>query len=283
MTPAQAQVAAIVAGAGSSFAAGMRLLPPARRRAILALYAFCRVVDDIADGSARPAEKAAALDAWEAEIARVYAGAPCCGLGEELAHAVRAHDLPQEEFALIIEGMRMDVQGVVAPDPATFDRYVRCVAGAAGMLSMRIFGAWRGRRSAAFALSLARAMQIVNILRDVEEDAAMGRLYLPAPVLCAAGVPADPARAACHPRLPEARRLLGRRARTHFARAGRLARAHPWPRLLPALVMMGPYERLLHAMEADWAAPPPRRPGWRKAADGLACAARGLLCPGAPV
>jgi phytoene/squalene synthetase len=282
MTPAQAQVAAIVAGAGSSFAAGMRLLPRERRRAIFAVYAFCRVVDDIADGPGSAADKAAALDDWEAEMARAYGGSPRTALGEELARAARAHALPREEFGLILEGMRMDAEAIVAPDPATLDRYIRCVAGAVGMLSMRVFGAWRGERSAAFALSLARAMQMVNILRDVEEDAGLGRLYLPMPVLCAAGVPADPALAAAHPRLPEARRLLGLRARVHFSRASRLARAHAWPRLLPALVMMGPYERLLRAMEADWAAPPPRRPGWRKAADGLSCAARGLLRPGAP-
>jgi phytoene synthase len=197
-------------------------------------------------------------------------------VGAELARAVERFALPRAEFELVLEGMRMDAGGIVAPDPATLDRYVRCVAGAVGILSMRIFGAWRNERSDRFALSLAKAVQLTNILRDVEEDAAMGRIYLPRPLLAAAGLPADPAAVPTHPALPEVRRLLGRAARAQFRRAEADARAHDWTRLLPALLMMGPYERLLLRMEADWARTPPRRPGWLKVLDGARCAARGF-------
>lgn len=268
------EVRKVVEGAGSSFAAGMRVLPRARREAIFAVYAFCRLVDDVADRPGRARCKLTRLAVWEDEVRRAYEGRARTAVGRELARAAGAHDLPQEEFLLVIEGMRMDAEGIVAPDPATLDRYVRCVAGAVGLLSMRVFGAWRGARSRAFALSLARAVQLTNILRDVEEDAGLGRLYLPRPILDAVGIPPDPRLAAAHPRLPEARAMLGAAARRHFGRARRLARAHALPAILPALLMMGPYERLLRDMEADWTRAPPPRPGWRKAGDGALCALR---------
>jgi phytoene synthase len=267
------EVRRIVAASGTSFVAGMGVLPAPRRAAIFAVYAFCRVVDDIADGSEAPAAKLVRLDRWERELDRVYRARPHTAIGAELVRAVDAYALPRGEFELMLEGMRMDAEGIVAPEPATLDGYVRRVAGSVGILSMRIFGAWRGAPSERFALSLAEAMQLTNILRDVQEDADMGRLYLPRPLLTAAGVPPEPRLAARHPRLPEARRRLGRIARERFRSASAEASAHAWPRLLPALMMMGPYERLLRRMEADWTSPPPRRAGWRKALDGARCAA----------
>nr|WP_246849508.1 squalene/phytoene synthase family protein [Rubellimicrobium arenae] len=270
------EVRRIVVESGSSFAAGMRVLPRRRREAIFAVYAFCRVVDDIADGTMLPLEKVDALADWAEEIDRVFLRAPRTPVGEELARAVDGYGLPRHEFDLILEGMRMDAEGMVAPDPIRLERYVRCVAGAVGLLSMRVFGAWQGDRSRRFALSLARAMQLTNILRDVEEDACLGRLYLPATVLEAAGVPPDPYAAWSHPALPDARRRLGLIARTQFRRAQAARAGHAWARILPALMMMGPYERMLADMETDWTRPPVRRPGWRKAADGIACATGGL-------
>ncbi len=271
------EVRRIVTEAGSSFATGMRVLPRRRREAIFAVYAFCRIVDDIADGAGAPGEKRDQIAVWSEEIDRVFRKAPLTPVGEELARAAARYSLPRHEFDLILEGMTMDAEGMVAPSPERLERYVRCVAGAVGLLSMRVFGAWQGDPSRRFALSLARAMQLTNILRDVEEDAGLGRLYLPATVLLATGVPADPDLAFRHPALPEARRLLGLKARTQFHRARAAARGHAWTRILPALVMMGPYEKLLEQMEADWTRPPERRPGWRKAADGIACAAGGLV------
>lgn len=270
------EVDQIIAASGSSFLAGMRLLPRQRREAIFAVYAFCRVVDDIADSHAPPCERREALALWGEEIGRVYGRAPRSPVGEELVRAAERYDLPRREFEMVLEGMRMDAEGMVAPDPARLERYVRCVAGSVGLLSMRVFGAWRGDASRRFALPLARAMQLTNILRDVEEDACLGRLYLPAPLLEAVGVPPDPHLAWCHPALPEARRRLGATARAQFGRARAARQGHAWLRILPALVMMGPYESLLAQMEADWTRHPMRRAGWRKAADGLACAAGGL-------
>lgn len=270
----RAEVRDIVHASGSSFLAGMRMLPPSRRAAIYAIYAFCRVVDDIADGPGSASDKVAGLTFWERELAAARAGAPATAIGVELLAAARAHDLPFDEFDCILEGMRMDATGIVAPDDATFERYVRCVAGAVGILSMHAFGAWRGAVSERFALSLARGLQITNILRDIGEDAGRGRLYLPRSVLEAAGVPADPRLAVPHPGLGQARASMGREARRSFAEAMALVPSHSRRRILPALMMMGPYARLLTAMEADWQRQPLRRPGWRKAADGIGFALR---------
>ena len=272
------EVRRVVATAGSSFAAGMRILPRRRRRAIHAVYALCRAVDDIADGDAPDARdsnaRAALLDRWEAEVERVFAGVPRTAIGAEIGRALAKLDLPKREFVMVLDGMRMDAAAIVAPDEALFSAYIRRVTGSVGILSMICFGAWRGACSERFALNLARGLQMMNILRDVEADARMGRLYLPAHVLRTAGLPADPAEVARHPRLSEARRLLGRDAREAFDAAAAEIAAHRRTPLLPALMMMGPYERLLRRWEADWSRPPPVRSRLGKVADGLAAAAR---------
>ncbi len=277
MTAREIDIGALVAGSRTSFMAGMRVLPRARREAIHALYAFCRIVDDIADGDAAAPDKRAALDAWAEEIERLFAGRPGTALGRALLGPVDRYALPREEFAHVIEGMRMDVDGpLVAPDRERLAAYVRRVAGAVGMLSMRIFGAWRGAPSQRFALALAEGLQLVNILRDVEEDAGLGRLYLPADALAAGGVPADPSRVVGHPGLVQARAVTGAWARGRFEEARAEIGAHGRLALAPALFMMGPYERMLAGMEAEgFAGPAPRMGPARKVWHGVACAARG--------
>ena len=271
----------IVGEAGSSFGIAMRLMPARRRRAIHAVYAFCRCVDDLVDDGHPEADARAGLDFWSDEVARAYGtggGAPRSPIGRALERAGRDHGVPRAELDLVIEGMRMDLGGMVAPSEAVLSAYVRRVAGAVGVIAMHVFGAWRGPASERFALALAEGMQLTNILRDVEEDARLGRVYLPAEILAAVGAPADPARLPGAPGLPEARRLLGLRARAAYEAALREVPAHDRLRLAPALMMMGPYERLLACMEADWGRPAARAPGWRKLAQGLARAAR----PAAP-
>ncbi len=250
-----ARAAEIVNGARTSFAAGMRILSAPRRAGIYALYAFCRIVDDIADEDLPQDRRQELLDAWAAEIEALFAGHPRSVVGRALAGPVARYGLEREEFLHIIEGMRMDAEGpLVAPAGAELDAYIRRVAGAVGILSMRIFGAWRGAVSERFALSLAEALQLVNILRDIEADAAMGRLYLPREELARAGVPADPARAPVAPELPQVCARLGARARAAFAEARRAIPAHDRRALAPALMMMGTYEGYLDRMErAGWA------------------------------
>lgn len=179
---------------GTSFAAGMAILPRPRRAAMHAIYAFCREVDDIADDERMSAgEKHARLDEWRREIDRLYAGRPALPAGVALLEPVRAYDLPKNEFLMMIEGMEMDADGpIVAP---SFDRlfaYTRRVAGAVGLLSMPVFGAPKGAASDRFALALGDALQLTNILRDVAEDAKIGRVYLPAELLERHGAPMGP-------------------------------------------------------------------------------------------
>lgn len=268
-----AEVRRVVADAGSSFAAGMRVLPAARRRAIHAVYALCRAVDDIADGDAPgsdcPRCRAEQLDRWEGEVHDVFRGAPRTAIGAEIARAAGWLDLPKQEFLLILDGMRMDAEAIVAPTADALAAYVRRVAGAVGILSMRCFGAWRGAPSERFALNLARGLQTVNILRDIEQDAAMGRLYVPRHVLDATGLPHDPRAVVGHPALPAVRAMLGAEAREGFRAASVEIPAHPRLPLTPALLMMGPYERMLGRWEADWTRPAPIRSGAGKAMDGL--------------
>ena len=241
----------ITAAAKSSFSLGMKLLSAPRRRAMRAVYAFCRVVDDIADGELPTAEKKALLAEWRAEIDKLYHGHPVSAIGQALIAPVADHDLPRAEFLKMIEGMEMDADGpIVAPSMAELRRYNRCVAGSVGMLSMRIFGAWRDEISERLTLTLAHALQTTNILRDVEEDAAIGRIYLPAEVLASTGVAADPGTIATDPNLPRACELLGHEAKAAFAVVRAAVPRHNRRAVAPALAMYGVYHAYLQRIEA---------------------------------
>ncbi|MGA9948184.1 MAG: presqualene diphosphate synthase HpnD [Xanthobacteraceae bacterium] len=176
---------------GSSFYSGMRILPPAQREAMYEIYSFCRAVDDIADDPGPREPRRGQLQAWRADIDALYAGSPPQLTG--LAQAVRQFALEHGDFLAVIAGMEMDVVADIrAPDRTTLDLYCDRVACAVGRLSVRVFGM---ERDAGLALAhhLGRALQLTNILRDLDEDAGLGRLYLPREELQAAGITsADP-------------------------------------------------------------------------------------------
>ncbi|MGB6660144.1 MAG: presqualene diphosphate synthase HpnD [Xanthobacteraceae bacterium] len=178
---------------GSSFYSGMRILPPAQREAMYEIYSFCRAVDDIADDPGPREGRRAALDQWRADLSALYAGAPPQRLAG-LAQAVWQFDLEHGDFLAVIAGMEMDVVADIrAPDRTTLDLYCDRVACAVGRLSVRVFGM---ERDAGLALAhhLGSALQLTNILRDLDEDAGLGRLYLPREELQAAGITStDPA------------------------------------------------------------------------------------------
>ncbi|MEM6354182.1 MAG: squalene/phytoene synthase family protein [Pseudomonadota bacterium] len=254
-----AAVAAITKAAGSSFGPGMRALPKPRREAMWALYAFARIVDDIADEEMPLGERRRLLALWREEIGALYAGRPRSVIGLALARPVEDYALPEREFLLLIEGMEMDAEGpVVAPPMTRLRAYTRRVAGTIGMLSMRNFGAWQSALSERFALALADALQLTNILRDVEEDAAIGRLYLPREFLDRYGMPPEPTAAARHPALPALSAELARLARAEFDAARSAIPGHNRLALTPALMMMGVYERVLNGLEQRGFAPGPR-------------------------
>lgn len=265
---------------GTSFGAGMAILPKKRRDAMHAIYAFCREVDDIADddGLSRE-ERGRRLAEWRAEIDRLYAGRPEFPTGIALLEPVRDFGLAREEFLMMIEGMEMDADGpIVAPSMDRLRAYTRRVAGAVGLLSMPVFGAPKGEASDRFALSLGDALQLTNILRDVAEDAAIGRVYLPVEILAKHGAPTgaamvkealapDPSRQSkphLKEGLEEARREGGEEkkalvasardlaeiAKTKFSEARAALAELDWRTVRPALLMMGVYERYLQKLGA---------------------------------
>src|SRR6516164_3097405 len=188
---------------GSSFYRGMRILPRAEREAMFEIYSFCRAVDDIADDPGPREPRRAQLQAWRADIDALYAGKPPPQLGG-LAEAVRQFNLRREDFLAVIDGMAMDVEADIrAPDRATLDLYCDRVACAVGRLSVRVFGMPR-EAGLALAHHLGRALQLTNILRDLDEDAGMGRLYLPREALRDVGIiSTDPRTVLAHPLLEQ--------------------------------------------------------------------------------
>lgn len=250
----QEVVDAITGRAKSSFSLGMKLLSRPRREAMRAVYAFCRVVDDIADGDLPEAEKLQLLGQWREEVDALYRGEARSDVGRALIGPVERYQLPKSEFLLMIDGMEMDARGPIhAPSGTELATYTRCVAGSVGMLSMRIFGAWKGDVSETFALALADALQLTNILRDVEEDAEIGRIYLPRELLEHHGVAPDCGTIAAAPGLVAVCRDLGARAQTHFDTALGLVNRHERLPLAPALAMLGIYQAYLRQMrQAAW-------------------------------
>ena len=252
---------AVPTATGSSFYLAMRILPDARRRAMYAVYDFCRAVDDIADGTAPPSERIADIERWRAAIDGLFDGPAPSGL-PDLAEAVRRFDLRRADFHAVIDGMMMDAAGSVrAPDWLTLDLYCDRVASAVGRLSVRIFG-MRDEPGEALAHHLGRALQLTNILRDIDEDAAIGRLYLPREALAASGIVSDnPATVAVDPRLFKACADVTERARAHFREAGRIMAGEPRAAVRAPRLMAAAYESILDRMTARGFAAPRRRVG----------------------
>jgi phytoene synthase len=204
---------------GSSFYAAMRILPADQREAMFQIYSFCRKVDDIADSDGPRGERLAALQAWRDDIDALYQGNPPPRLRDYVA-SVKKFDLQREDFLAIIDGMEMDVpQDIRAPDMATLDLYCDRVASAVGRLSVNVFGMPR-EDGVLLAHHLGRALQLTNILRDIDEDAGLGRLYLPREALFHAGITSnDPVKVVADRALPRVCQPLAERAKMHFAKA----------------------------------------------------------------
>ena len=241
------QVEALVKRAGTSFYRGMKVLPPDRRAAMYAVYAFCRMVDDVADEPAPVPDKLAGLAAWRTRIGALYAGQADDAVTRVLLPAIQAYGLRQQDFVAVIDGMAMDTDAIVAPDLATLDLYCDRVAAAVGRLSVRAFG--DGSADAdRVAWHLGRALQLTNILRDVAEDAGRGRLYLPREWLEQAGVPTAP-EALRHPALPGVCARVAADAHRHFDSAYAAMRLCSPAAMRPARLMGAAYDALLHRLE----------------------------------
>ena len=204
---------------GSSFYAAMRILPRAQREAMFQIYSFCRQVDDIADSDGPRPERLAALQQWRGDIDALYQGHPPARL-KDYVSSVRTFGLKREDFLAIVDGMEMDVpQDIRAPDMATLDLYCDRVASAVGRLSVRVFGLPE-QDGILLAHHLGRALQLTNILRDIDEDAGIGRLYLPREGLLHAGITGDdPVKVSADRNLPKVCVPLVERAKSHFEQA----------------------------------------------------------------
>ena len=241
---------------GSSFYLGMKLLPPAQRAAVFEIYSFCRAVDDVADDPGPRDTRRAQLQQWRADVDALFAGNPPSRL-RNLATAVREFKLNREDFLAIIEGMEMDViANIRAPDWATLDLYCDRVASAVGRLCTPVFGMGKSD-GIELAHHLGRALQLTNILRDLDEDAGIGRLYLPREELLKQGIPfADPASVLSHPKLSEACIPVAARARDHFGQADAIMQCSPRRLVRTPRVMGEVYKLKLDGLlKRSWAPP----------------------------
>ncbi len=229
---------------GSSFYAAMRILPREQREAMFQIYSFCRKVDDIADSDGPRGERLAALQQWRDDIEALYQGHPPPRLRDYVA-SVKKFELQRADFLAIVDGMEMDVpQDIRAPDLATLDLYCDRVASAVGRLSVRVFGLPTDD-GILLAHHLGRALQLTNILRDIDEDAAIGRLYLPREGLQDAGIAGtDPLKVAADAALPKVCAPLVVRARSHFESADEVMARHP-RRVVRAPRIMSKYYRAI--------------------------------------
>lgn len=245
---------------GSSFYAAMRLLPPPERAAMFAIYAFCRIVDDIADEPGPTTEeRRVLLEAWRADLAALYAGSPPERI-RFLAEHVRRFGLKRDDFLAVVDGMEMDVDGpIIAPTYEKLDLYCDRVASAVGRLSVRVFGMPEAE-GLTLAFHLGRALQLTNILRDLDEDAEMGRLYLPAEAIAATNIESrDPLAVVADRRVDAACRWVAAKAHEHYAKADAVLKTRPSGRIRSPRLMRQVYSEILRAIEVEGWAPPRRR------------------------
>jgi phytoene synthase len=258
-------VRAIVQAAGSSFYWAMRFMPQRKRHALFAIYAFCREVDDIADGDLAPQEKILALGRWRHKVDEMFAGRPSDAITRVLADAIHIFGVRRKDFIAVLQGMEMDARGpVIAPNQEELDLYVDCVASAVGRLCVHVFGeAEAGQK---VANHLGRALQLTNILRDVEEDAGLGRLYLPREILTREGFTNLTPDAVAHDaRLPNVIAAVGAMAEQAFMDAELALASCDRAKMRPAVVMMMVYRRHLDRLRANHWRPLPPRTGLARA------------------
>ena len=239
------------ASSGSSFYYSFLFLPPERRRAITALYAFCREVDDVVDEGMDPQVSAAKLAWWRAEVANLFAGRPQHPVTRALEPHREAFGITAERLNEIIDGMEMDLRQTRYLDWAGLERYCYRVASVVGLLAAGIFG-YRDARTLEYAKNLGIAFQLTNIIRDVGEDARKNRVYLPVEDLQRFGVPAaDILQAKETPAFRSLMEFEAERARGYYQSA--MSALPPQDRRAqrPGLIMAAIYRTLLEEIQRE--------------------------------
>ena len=233
----------------SNFLAGFLLLPRAKREALSAVYAYCRLIDDIVDQPEQPRDEARRrLDFWRGETLRLYQGTPTHAVSRDLLKPVAAYKFPQDAFLEMIRGCAMDLDGARYETVADLESYMRGVASSVGIMCIHIFG-WTHTpkdRMYEFATTFGYAFQMTNIIRDVGADLELGRVYLPLSDIRDAGYCVDRLIRRDHgPAFDRLMAIQYQRAKGYYARARSLVDARDRPNLLPAEVMAHIYEGLL--------------------------------------
>jgi 15-cis-phytoene synthase len=239
------------AQSGSSFYYSFMFLPEPRRRAITALYAFCREVDDVVDETSDAGVARTKLAWWREEIGKVYRGSPQHPVARALADVVGIYGLEEAQLREVIDGMAMDLEYNAYPDFDALKVYCHRVAGVVGILSAKIFGC-TDTRTLEYAADLGLAFQLTNIIRDVGEDARRNRIYLPLHELAQYGVTSDDIAQA---RETDAFRSLMNfqvtRAQQHYRDALEKLPAIDRKAQRPGLVMAAIYQTLLAEIHDD--------------------------------
>ena len=243
----------------SSFYTALRILPAHQRDAMYEIYAFCRDVDDIADDGGPVLTRKSEIQAWRDEIETTYEGHPTQRT-KGLARAIQQFGLKKDDFLAVIDGMEMDITGDIrAPDLETLDLYCDRVASAVGRLSVRVFG-MSEQDGIMLAYHLGRALQLTNILRDIDEDAALGRLYLPQEVLYPVGITTtDPKEAVDSPMIGAACSPLIDHTRNHFAEARAIMDRSPRKTVRTPRLMYEAYISILRGIIVRGFKPPRTR------------------------
>lgn len=239
------------AASGSSFYYSFLFLPAEQRRAIMALYAFCREVDDVVDECSDRDVARRKLDWWREEIAACFSGQPKHPVTSALASALQSYNLPAEYFQEIIDGMNMDLEQQRYESFSELALYCHRVAGVVGLLSAEIFG-YQQRDTLKYAESLGTAFQLTNIIRDVREDAERGRIYLPLDELLEYRInPHDLLKDEVNNALPPLLSFQAERANSYYQRAlGQLPDQDRYAQR-SGLIMTAIYQKLLNEIEAD--------------------------------
>ena len=239
------------AQSGSSFYRSFRFLPAPRRRAITALYAFCREVDDAVDETSDPSVARIKLAWWRNEVSAIFGGTPQHPVAQALKAVVAGFGVREAQLQAVIDGMTMDLEQQRYPDYAMLERYCDLVAGAVGLMSAQIFG-YSDPATRRYARDLGIAFQLTNIVRDVGEDARRGRIYLPQDELDRFGVTAaDILAARDSTGFRSLMRFQVERARAIYRRALGALPAIDRRAQRPGLIMAATYRALLDAVERE--------------------------------
>ena len=277
-SPSAAQLSPmeILRGSGSNFLASFSSMNADRRRGMTAIYAFCRVADDAADACESVEEGRDHLAFWRRELELCSEGEPESKVGEALCAAIEEFDIDARHLHEVLTGVEMDLEGVSCEDLAALESYCHKVASAVGLACLPVFGVKPDPQAEIYATQLGLALQITNILRDLQVDARLGRVYVPNDALADVGIDKEWL-AGSGPPSVYARGgpvdLLSRRfveiAHERFARAAQARASLPLSdsrRLVPAEIMSAVYRELLGRVERRGGdlSIYPRVPLWRK-------------------